>query len=115
MALLAILEIFLQNFTKLFTLPVRCDTIESGGRTLRKYEWNEEMNMTYKQTMKKAELHEELAFTGIYCGAYSEYRKGSGLCGSDALREEKKRHEFKGYKTRIIHVPGGVELYIEHK
>ena len=71
--------------------------------------------MTYNQMMKKAELHEEFAFTGIYCGTYSEYRKGSGLRGSDALREEKKRPEFKGYRTRIVHEDGGVSLYIEHK
>ena len=71
--------------------------------------------MTYNQMMKKAALDAEFAFTGIYVGDYSEYRKGSGLRGSDALREEKKRPEFKGYRTRIVHEDGGASLYIEHK
>ena len=71
--------------------------------------------MTYNQMMKKAAINAEFAFTGIYVGNYSEYRKGSGLRGSDALREEKKRPEFKGYRTRIVHEDGGASLYIEHK
>lgn len=71
--------------------------------------------MTYNQMMKKAALNAEFAFTGIYVGNYSEYRKGSGLYGSDALREEKKRPEFKGYKTKIVREEGGVSLYIENK
>ena len=71
--------------------------------------------MTYNEMMKKAALNAEFAFTGIYVGNYSEYRKGSGLHGSDALREEKKRPEFKGYRTRIVHEDGGVSLYVEHK
>ena len=71
--------------------------------------------MTYNQMMKKQQLNAEYGFTGIYCSNYSEYRKGSGIYGSEAVKEEKKRPEFKGYKTKIVREDGGVSLYIENK
>lgn len=71
--------------------------------------------MTYNQMMKRQQLNAEYRFTGIYCSNYSEYRKGSGIYGSEAVKEEKKRPEFKGYKTKIVREDGGVSLYIENK
>ena len=61
--------------------------------------------MTYNQMMRKAELNAEYGFTGVYFRSYE----------SDKMKEEKKRPEFKGYKTRIVREEGGVSLYVENK
>ncbi len=71
--------------------------------------------MSYASMIKEKEFHKKFGFTGVYCGYHQEYRQGSGLCGADAVKEEKKRPEFKGYKTRIKREKDGVSLYIEHR
>ena len=71
--------------------------------------------MSYASMMKEKAFNAEFGFTGIYCGNYQEYKKGSGLYGADAVKEEKKRPEFKGYKTRIKREKDGASLYVEHK
>lgn len=71
--------------------------------------------MTYDQMMKEKAFNEEYGFTGIYTSNYREYRKGSGKSGSEAIKEEKKRPEFKGYKMRIKREDCGVSLYIEKR
>lgn len=70
---------------------------------------------SYEKMMRRKAFNEEFGFTGVYCGNYSEYRKGSNKSGSEAIKEEKKRPEYKGYKTRIVHEEQGVSLYIEKR
>lgn len=69
--------------------------------------------MTYNQLMKEKELNENFGFTGVYCSNFREYRKGSGVYGSEAVKLEKKRPEYKGYKMRLVREEGGTSLYIE--
>lgn len=71
--------------------------------------------MSYAKMMKEKAFKKEFGFTGVYCNYHKEYRKGSGLYGADAVKEEKKRPEFKGYKTRIKREKNGASLYIEHR
>jgi hypothetical protein len=65
--------------------------------------------------MKEKEFNAEFGFTGVYCRDYQEYRKGSGLHGAAAVKEEKKRPQFKGYKTRIKREGSGTGLYVERR